>query len=428
MRIANVAVLFVVSFGGVAACVSGSGTGPVLLDAADSGPVDTTRLADMGHDVAAEVQASAEFFAEALADADTALFDTLATGEFGWPCTFNGDCLSGYCLTVGNEKVCSSMCVEECPDGWSCVQDDNAAPDVIYLCVPSNLFLCSPCQDSADCHQPGLDTGSRCVGFGPAGSFCGAACQNNGVCPEGYSCQAMSTVDGGTSKQCVPVEDQPCECSDFAFEALTDCYVENDFGTCHGSRSCADEGLTQCDAQIPSAEQCNGQDDDCDGETDEEQGETNCGLGACEHTVENCIDGIVQTCDPLEGQGVEQCNGQDDDCNGETDEGFPDSDDDGTPDCLTNDDDGDGVADWLDNCPSVANPEQADFDYDTIGDACDPDDDDDKSPDEVDCLPFDDKVHPGPTRCATAKTTTATGRPTRSWASPSVAMESAPIP
>ena len=41
------------------------------------------------------------------------------------------------------------------------------------------------------------------------------------------------------------------------------------------------------------------------------------------------------------------------------------------------DEDGDGVGDEVDNCPSIANPLQANFDNDTFGDVCDSDDDND---------------------------------------------------
>jgi hypothetical protein len=52
------------------------------------------------------------------------------------------------------------------------------------------------------------------------------------------------------------------------------------------------------------------------------------------------------------------------------------------------DSDGDGIADSEDNCPSVANPSQADLDGDGIGDACDPDIDGDGVPNESDQCPF----------------------------------------
>ena len=48
------------------------------------------------------------------------------------------------------------------------------------------------------------------------------------------------------------------------------------------------------------------------------------------------------------------------------------------------DEDGDGVGDEVDNCPFIANPSQANFDNDSLGDVCDSDDDNDLIPDNQD--------------------------------------------
>ena len=50
--------------------------------------------------------------------------------------------------------------------------------------------------------------------------------------------------------------------------------------------------------------------------------------------------------------------------------------------------DGDGVSDASDNCPSISNSNQLNFDGDAEGDACDSDDDNDNIPDTLDDFPF----------------------------------------
>jgi len=69
-------------------------------------------------------------------------------------------------------------------------------------------------------------------------------------------------------------------------------------------------------------EACDGLDNDCDDQVDEveELGTSTCGLGECEHTVDNCKDGVPQVCNPLEGAQAETCDGLDNNCNGDEDE------------------------------------------------------------------------------------------------------------
>jgi len=99
----------------------------------------------------------------------------------------------------------------------------------------------------------------------------------------------------------------------------------NNSGRCTiGQSVCQENGFWgKCEGAVtPIEEICNGIDDDCDGRTDEGLGTISCGLGLCEHSIDSCIGGISQNCNPFDGQGYEDeitnCeNNIDEDCDGE---------------------------------------------------------------------------------------------------------------
>jgi len=241
------------------------------------------------------------------------------------PCQQNDDCNSGYCVPARDGgKVCTSFCTTECPVDWECSAIQFPGSDPVFICIQPTLNLCRPCISDAQCQAgPLTDPSDRCVHFGDTdGSFCGTGCVQDSECPDGYACREATTLaDGATVRQCVPAnEDSDCGCSGRALEE--DAYTACNDGTCSGSRVCTATGLTDCSAAEYS---------------------------------------------------LEVCDGLDNDCNGTTDDGFPDLDLDALADCIDDDIDGDGVPNDDDNCVRVPNPHQSDIDADDVGDACDPD-------------------------------------------------------
>ncbi len=317
-------------------------------------------------------------------------------GEAGYPCSASADCNQGYCIQTADGKKCTIVCQEECPFDWLCLLHTPSLPDEVYLCVPGDAGLCKPCKSNVDCWANGVDAGQTCVQYGQSGNYCGAPCEVHDDCPSGYGCADATDVTGAEVSQCV-FSAGDCECKQWYIDvgASTDCYVENEWGVCGGGRECKAIGLTECSAPVPAAEECNGLDDDCDDAIDEETAGGDClvmnQFGACPGS-ELCVSGELLCEGPEPKQ--ELCDGEDNDCDGDTDEGFDDTDGDGMADCLENDKDGDGVSDLMDNCIGVKNPTQDDFDADNFGDACDLDDDNDLAPDDSDCAPYDSSIHP----------------------------------
>ncbi|MEY3012315.1 MAG: hypothetical protein RIT45_1050 [Pseudomonadota bacterium] len=273
-------------------------------------------------------------------------------GEPGSPCTENDDCDSAICVEGAEGKLCSRTCTTCCPSGFVC--SAWSKEDTQFICMPRLAALCRPCAADEECAA--INEGALCVPYGSDGAFCGGSCDDDGDCPLEYACE-MAKGSKGEAKQCVRTQGQ-CTCSakSTAEGAATVCAVSNEFGVCPGMRTCTAAGLGACDATPAAAEVCNGKDDDCDGQTDEGVGggepcKIQNGFGTCTGST-ICSEGNV-VCDGPE-PAEETCNGKDDDCDGQTDEDFLDLDQDGKADCVDDDLDGDGVANPADCAPNDA--------------------------------------------------------------------------
>jgi hypothetical protein len=108
-----------------------------------------------------------------------------------------------------------------------------------------------------------------------------------------------------------------------------DC-TANGFGECKKGKQNCQNGALVCTPASPQPETCDGLDNNCDGNTDEGNpgGGQQCTtglMGLCSAGVTKCDGANGVICQPsvIPGMLPEACNGLDDNCNGATDEGVP---------------------------------------------------------------------------------------------------------
>jgi MYXO-CTERM domain-containing protein len=237
------------------------------------------------------------------------------------------------CSANGQTTVCNAPAVTPGTESCNGLDDDcdgftDEGLGASCTCHPASE-ICNGRDDDCDTRTdegvlPGV--GNTC------GTDVGACSPGAIACTAGsLSCQGAT---GPVAESCNSVDD---DCDTFIDEISVACYefpsgCDLTTGTCEGvcgigHQTCDGNQLGACVGDIgPGTETCNGVDDDCDGTVDDGFGlGTTCdnGLtGSCFATGQIVCDGAGgTTCTaPIIPPGVETCNGEDDDCNGEVDE------------------------------------------------------------------------------------------------------------
>ena len=244
-------------------------------------------------------------------------------------CASDRDCPSNICL----QELASGVCAEPCDGqggcykaDWGCFPIYDQSGPAQPLCLPNVAVLCMPCTTDDDCSTLNDSFLGHCLPLATEGSFCGFSCIAHDDCPEGYVCKAFDFGDGLTG-QCQPKIEQ-CVCNEVGKRTAwtIDCAVENEFGSCLGTNQCPPAGSASCTAAVPADDVCNNLDDNCDGEVDNWDAlGTQCGdsnKGECKLGKVACVDG-VETCEGAVLPTDEVCDGLDNDCDWAADEEYP---------------------------------------------------------------------------------------------------------
>ncbi|MEK7607095.1 MAG: putative metal-binding motif-containing protein [Patescibacteria group bacterium] len=260
-----------------------------------------------------------------------------------------GGCVSGNTRVCGTNTGICKQGTQTCINGsWDAVCVGSTAPLVAELCnglddncdgaTPLNeldsdgdgVRVCAgDCNDANTSIRPGA--GESCDGvdndcdglIDEAPYYVGAPCEGEGVCSTGViecattSSTRCSTNPGGSA---YGGGTEVCDTLDNDCDGQIDEGVKNACGYC---------GAVPADG-TPNA--CDGVDNDCDGQTDETCacndgaqlacGPPQAGVGICVAGIQVCNNGAWGACQNAVNPAAEICNGLDDNCNGQVDEGL----------------------------------------------------------------------------------------------------------
>lgn len=259
--------------------------------------------------------------------------ENLCSDHIDNDCNGKTDCLDPACI---NDTSCGAYCQDNDGDSYKVPKtakcgDGVVQPQVGEVCDPPGSACISPNSISgpnpptgvcsADCKMclPGNPTS---LGI-KATIQCGPLdCNDNNPNINPNATEICNGIDDNCNKQIdesFPEQGQTCVVPGQQGICAEGAYV---CGAAPNSISGGQAGLYCNQTTFPQTEVCNGLDDNCNGQVDEGFGTITCGIGACQVTVNSCVNGVPQVCVPSPPQ-LEICDNIDNDCDGSIDETFP---------------------------------------------------------------------------------------------------------